>query len=74
MALYNIASDLNTRETIWVATNVVKQRPQLNSHNSECYKREGIDGFNSVEVAGMSTPYAGNDWQAKYMDFIKQWE
>lgn len=74
MALYSQASDINTKQTIWVAQNIVKQRPQLNSHNSECYKREGIDGFSSVEVAGMSTPYAGNDWQAKYMDFIKQWE
>lgn len=74
MALYNIASDLNTRETIWIATNVVKQRPQLNSHSSECYSREQIDGFSSVEVAGMSTPYAGNDWQAKYMEFIERWQ
>ncbi len=73
MAIFNIATDLQTRETIWVATNVVKQRPQLNSHRSECYRREGIDGFNSVEMAGMHTEYVGNDWQAKYMEFMERW-
>lgn len=73
MALYNIASDLNTREIIWVATNVVNQRPQLNSHRSECYRRDGVDGFNSVEMAGMHTEYVGNDWQAKYTEFMERW-
>jgi hypothetical protein len=73
MAIFNIATDLQTRELIWVATNIVKQRPQLNSHRSECYARDGIDGFNSVEMAGMHTDYSGNDWQAKHMEFIKRW-
>jgi hypothetical protein len=73
MAIFNIATDLQTRELIWVATNIVKQRPQLNSHRSECYARDGIDGFNSVEMAGMYTDYSGNDWQAKHMEFIKRW-
>jgi hypothetical protein len=73
MALFSQATDLNTRETIWVAQNVIKQRPQLNSHNSECYNREQIDGFNSVEVAGMSTSYSGNDWESKYVKFIERW-
>jgi hypothetical protein len=73
MAVFTAASDLNTRELIWVATNIVKQRPQLNSHRSECYARDGIDGFNSVEMAGMHTDYSGNDWQSKYMDFIAKW-
>ena len=61
MALYNIATDLNTRETIWVATNVVKGRPQLNSHRDDdfgrCYKRDGIDGFPAWELAGLHTNY-----------------
>jgi hypothetical protein len=73
MAIFNMATDLQTRELIWVSTNIVKQRPQLNSHRSECYAREGIDGFNSVEMAGMHTDYSGNDWQAKIVDFQKKW-
>ncbi len=77
MAIFNAASDLNTRELIWVSTNVVKQRKQLNSHREDdygrCYKRDGIDGFNSVEMAGLHTEYVGNDWQAKHMEFIERW-
>lgn len=77
MALYNIASDLYTRETIWVSTNVVKGRPQLNSHREDdfgrCYQREGIDGFSAVEIAGLHTDYVGNDWQTKYNDFVTRW-
>jgi hypothetical protein len=57
MALYTMATDLNTKETIWVATNVVKGRPQLNSHSSDCYKRDGIDGFPAWELAGLHTDY-----------------
>lgn len=57
MALYTMATDLNTKETIWVATNVVKGRPQLNSHSSDCYKRDGIDGFPAWELAGLYTDY-----------------
>ena len=30
MALYNIATDLQTRQTVWVMTNVEGGRPQLN--------------------------------------------
>jgi hypothetical protein len=52
-----MATDLNTKETIWVATNVVKGRPQLNSHSSDCYKRDGIDGFPAWELAGLHTDY-----------------
>jgi hypothetical protein len=73
MALWNIATDLNTRETIWVSTNVVKGNPQLNSHRSECYAREGIDGFPANELAGLHTDYLGNDWQSKIVEFQKQW-
>ncbi len=73
MAIFHQATSLETRELIWVSTNIVKQRPQLNSHSSDCYNREGIDGFNSVEMAGMHTDYIGNDWQSKIVEFQKQW-
>ena len=73
MAIWNIATDLQTKQTIWVSTNVVKNRPQLNSHSSECYNREQIDGFPSAELAGMHTDYVGNDWQSKHLDFIAKW-
>ena len=59
MALWNIASDRTTRQTIWVSTNVVKGRPQLNSHSSPSYAREGIDGFTAAELAGLHTDYRG---------------
>ena len=71
MAIWNQASSLETRETIWVSTNVVKNRPQLNSHRSECYAREGIDGFSALEIAGMHTEYIGNDWESKHVEFMK---
>lgn len=73
MAIWNIATDLQTRETIWVSTNVVKGRPQLNSHSSECYQRDGIDGFPAWDLAGLHTDYVGNDWQAKHLDFLAKW-
>jgi hypothetical protein len=73
MAIFHQASSLATRETIWVSTNIVAGRPQLNSHRSECYAREGIDGFNSVEMAGMHTDYSGNNWQAKIVKFQEKW-
>jgi len=73
MAIYSQAQDINTRELIWVSQNVVKQRPQLNSHNSDCYARDGIDGFNSAELAGLHTDYVGNGWQDKYSEFVEKW-
>ena len=73
MAVWNQASNIETRETIWVSRNVVKGRPQLNSHRSVAYAREGIDGFNSAEIANLHTNYNGNDWQSKYMEFIAKW-
>jgi hypothetical protein len=57
MALYTMATDLNTKETIWVSTNIVKGRPQLNSHRSESYANAGIDGFPAWELAGLHTDY-----------------
>jgi hypothetical protein len=77
MAIWNQATDLATKKTIWVSTNIVKSRPQLNSHRDDdfgrCYYREGIDGFNSVEIAGTHTEYSGNDWQSKIVAFQEQW-
>ncbi len=61
MALYSMATDLNTRETIWVSRNVVKGRPQLNSHREDTFgrslNRAGIDGFPAWEIAGLHTNY-----------------
>jgi hypothetical protein len=63
MALFNIASDLQTRQTIWVSTNVVKGRTQLNSHRPDrlgaSLAAEGIDGFSAAEWAGLHTDYQG---------------
>ena len=73
MAIYSQAQDINTRELIWVSQTVVKQRPQNNSHNRECYSRDGIDGFNSAELAGLHTDYVGNGWQDKYSEFVEKW-
>ena len=63
MALYSMATDLNTRQTIWVSTNVVKGRPQLNSHRGDrlgkTYADSGIDGFPAWEIASLHTDYQG---------------
>lgn len=63
MALYSQATDRTTRQTVWIATNVVKGRPQLNSHRDDdfgrCYAQEGIDGFTAAELAGLHTDYQG---------------
>jgi hypothetical protein len=75
--MYNLASCIATRQTIYVGTNVNKGRPQLNSHRDDyvgrCYQRDGLDGFNAAELASLHTPYSGNDWQSKYQDFIAKW-
>jgi hypothetical protein len=77
MSIFNQASSLETRELIWVATNIAKHRPQLNSHREDdfgrCYQRAGIDGYNSIEMAGSHTEYSGNDWQSKYVEFMAKW-
>ena len=59
MALYSQATDLQTRQTIWISTNVVKGRPQLNSHRSASYAKAGVDGFSAAELAGLHTDYQG---------------
>ena len=77
MALWSQATDLQTRETIWVSTNVIKGRPQLNSHRDDefgrCYQRDQIDGFPAWELAGLHTDYVGNDWQSKIVAFQEKW-
>jgi hypothetical protein len=35
MAIYSQATDLATKQTIWVSRNVVKNRSQLNSHRED---------------------------------------
>jgi hypothetical protein len=75
--MYNIASSLATRETVYVSTNAMAGRPQLNSHREDsygrCYQRDGIDGFPAWELAGLHTDYAGNDWQSKIVEFQEKW-
>lgn len=73
MALLSMATNLQTRELIWVAQNVAKGRRQLNSHTSDCYQRDGIDGFPAVEFAGLHTDYAGNGWEQRYNEFMEKW-
>ena len=59
MALYSQATDLQTRQTIWVGTNVVKGRDQANSHS----RGWDHDGLPSVELADLCTDFQG--WQHK---------
>ena len=57
MALLSMATDLTTRQTIWVGTNVAKGRPQLNSHRPDNYgqamAKAGIDGYGAAELADL---------------------
>ena len=65
MALYSQASDLKTRQTVWVSRNVTKGRPQLNSHREDAFGKSlsdaGVDGLSAVELANLHTPFVG--WQ-----------
>ena len=65
MAIYFQATDLTTKETIWISCNVVKNRPQLNSHRKDAAGKSlqcaGIDGFSAAELANLHTDYEG--WQ-----------
>jgi hypothetical protein len=71
MALMTMATDLNTREIVWVTRNIVKGRPQLNSHRGDGFANSlaehGIDGLSAVELAGLHTDYQG--WQHKQHQF-----
>ena len=52
MALFSQATDLQTRQTVWVSRNVAKGRPQLNSHREDIIGR-GMesDGLPAAELA-----------------------
>lgn len=63
MALYSQATDLQTRSIIWVSTNVVKNRPQYNSHNNNTDE----DGAPAVDLASRHTDYQG--WQSTTHQF-----
>jgi hypothetical protein len=64
MAIYSQATDLETKQTIWVSCNVVKNRPQLNSHREDVFgkslQRAGVDGLSAAELANLHTSYNGN--------------
>ena len=64
MAIYSQATDLATKQTIWVSRNVVKNRSQLNSHREDVFgkslQRAEIDGFSAAEHANLHTSYNGN--------------
>jgi len=55
MALYNQASDLVTRQTVWVGTNVKAGRGQANSHTRGWQD----DGLPSAELADLHTSWQG---------------
>ena len=55
MALYSQASDLQTRQTIWIGTNVKAGKGQANSHT----RGWDIDGMPATELAGLHTDYVG---------------
>jgi len=57
MALFNIASDLKTHQTIWISTNVAKGMGQANSHTRKWKGWDG-DGHPAAELADLHT-----DWQ-----------
>ena len=58
-----MATDLQTRQTVWISRNVVKGRAQLNSHRDDAAGRSlasaGVDGFSAAEIANLHTDYVG---------------
>jgi hypothetical protein len=64
MAIYSQATDLATKQTIWVSRNVVKNKPQLNSHREDALgkslQRAGVDGFSAVEISNLYASYHRN--------------
>ena len=59
MALYNQASDLNTRQIVWVGT--VAGRDQANSHTRDSFTS---DGMSAADLAGMSAHHNRADIDA----------
>jgi hypothetical protein len=58
MALLSQASDLQTRQTVWVGTNVAKGKDQANSHTRANFT---IDGLSAADLAGMAAHAFRND-------------
>ena len=56
MATYNQATDLRTRQTVWVGT--VAGRDQANSHTRAAFT---TDGISAAELAGLATHAYRND-------------
>lgn len=54
--LYNQATDLATRQTVWVGTNVVKGKGQANSHTRNWGNHDGLP---AAELADVHTPWQG---------------
>ena len=68
MALYSQATDLSTRQTVWITQSRNLERPQLNSHQgghltntANSLAAAGIDGLSAAEIAYLCTSYEG--WQ-----------
>jgi hypothetical protein len=65
MAIYSQATDLSTRQTVWITQSIKPERSQLNSHREGTWvnslKAAGIDGLSAAEIAYLSTSYEG--WQ-----------
>jgi len=71
MALYSQATDLSTRQTVWITQSRNQDRPQLNSHQgghlnfnyhtTNSLAEAGIDGLPAAEIAYLCTSYEG--WQ-----------
>ncbi len=65
MAIYSQATDLSTRQTVWITQSRNQDRPQLNSHRvgrfANSLAEAGIDGLSAAEISNLSTSYEG--WQ-----------
>jgi len=65
MAIYSQATDLSTRQTVWITQSIKPERSQLNSHRvgrfANSLAEAGIDGLSAAEIAYLSTDYEG--WQ-----------
>jgi hypothetical protein len=68
MAIYSQATDLSTRQTVWITQSRNQDRPQLNSHQgghlthtANSLAAAGIDGLSAAEIAYLCTSYEG--WQ-----------
>jgi hypothetical protein len=58
MAVLSQASDLTTRQTIWVAHDIVKGKDQINSHNRADFN---CDGLSAADWASLYAEKYQND-------------